>query len=123
MKKNKSNDVEVCQVECIHHDVVERAKKVSLDRITADKLAQTFKALGDINRIQMINILGKEEMCVCDLAAVLEMSISAVSHQLRVLRNLSLVKYRRKGKMVYYSLDDEHIQNLFAEGLLHVNHS
>ncbi|MEW5944945.1 MAG: metalloregulator ArsR/SmtB family transcription factor [bacterium] len=83
-------------------------------------LAETFRALGDPSRVRILMALSVEELCVCDLANLLGISISAASHQLRILRGLKVVKYRRNGKMVYYSLDDEHIENLFTEGLRHV---
>jgi len=83
-------------------------------------LADTFKALADSTRIKIIFALSEEELCVCDLANLLGLSISAVSHQLGTLRGMKLVKFRKEGKMVYYSLDDRHIENLFAEGLKHV---
>ncbi len=84
------------------------------------KLAVTFKVLGDVTQTKIIFCLMKEELCVNDIADYIGMSQSAVSHQLRVLRNLDLVKYRRDGKISYYSLNDEHINYLFEEGLKHV---
>lgn len=87
------------------------------------KLAETFKVLGDPTRIRIIFALSKHEMCVCDIAESIGMSQSAISHQLRVLRNLKLVKYRKEGKSVIYSLDDGHILSLFNEGMEHVRHS
>ncbi|MBI4317340.1 MAG: helix-turn-helix transcriptional regulator [Chloroflexi bacterium] len=86
----------------------------------AQSLAETFSVLGDPTRVRIIYALLKAEMCVCDLSALLGISQSATSHQLRVLRNLRLVKYRKDGKIVYYSLDDHHIQDLISEGLAHV---
>lgn len=85
-------------------------------------LAAIYKALGDETRLRLLWALSLEELCVCDLAKVVEMSQSAVSHQLRILRNLKLVKYRREGKRIYYSLDDEHIVNLLAQGVAHIRH-
>ncbi len=84
------------------------------------KLAETFKALGDPTRTQILYALAKDELCVCDIAYLLGKTQSAISHQLRVLRNLDLVKYRKEGKIAYYSLNDIHIRNLFTEGLEHV---
>ncbi len=84
------------------------------------KLAVTFKVLGDVTRTKIIFCLMKEELCVNDISDHIRMSQSAVSHQLRVLRNLDLVKYRRDGKISYYSLNDKHINHLFEEGLKHV---
>ena len=83
-------------------------------------LSDTFKVLGDPTRAKIVFALSQEELCVCDIASLLGTTKSTVSHQLRVLRNMRLVTYRKDGKMVYYSLDDEHIKNLFDEGLRHV---
>jgi ArsR family transcriptional regulator len=83
-------------------------------------LAETFRALGDATRVKILDALSHEELCVCDLAALVGLSQSAISHQLRVLRTLRLVRPRREGRMVYYSLDDDHIISLFREGLRHV---
>lgn len=111
-----------CEVHCLHAKEVAQAQKDNLPEETIQRLAETFKALGDPTRIKIINALQKRELCVCDLTAVLNMGQSAVSHQLRVLRNLRLVKFRKEGKVVYYSLDDDHILVLFKQGLEHVRH-
>jgi len=94
-----------------------------VDQETSIRLAETFKALGDPTRVRIISVLCGGEMCVNDLAGVLELSQSAVSHQLRVLRNLHLVQPRKVGRSVYYSLDDQHVLTLFAQGLDHVKHT
>ncbi len=83
-------------------------------------LAETFRALADPTRIRIIAALSRQELCVLDLARILNMTGSAISHQLRLLRGQRLVKYRKEGKAVYYSLDDIHISHLFAEGVRHV---
>lgn len=85
-----------------------------------DALSDIFKVLGDASRLRIVYALAIKELCVCDIAHLLGTSISAVSHQLRVLRNLKLVKHRKEGKMVYYSLDDECIETLLKEGLKHI---
>lgn len=113
---------DLCEITCIHEDTVKELKSKQLDNATIMNLAEIFKALGDQTRVQIIYSLSLAELCVCDLAAVLGMSQSAISHQLRVLRNLRLVKYRKEGKIVYYSIDDEHIINLFKQGLEHIKH-
>ncbi|HHY25311.1 MAG TPA: winged helix-turn-helix transcriptional regulator, partial [Desulfitobacterium dehalogenans] len=92
---------------------------LSLDRAT--KLADLFKTLGDPTRVRIMDALAKAEVCVCDLAELLGLSQSATSHQLRVLRSSNLVKYRREGKMVYYSLHDNHVQELYRQGLEHID--
>lgn len=83
-------------------------------------LALTFKALADPSRLKIIYALSVAELCVCDLAKVVGLSVSATSHQLGMLRRMKLVKYRREGKKAYYSLDDEHVERLFQDGLTHV---
>lgn len=93
-----------------------------VDGVTAAKLAETFKALSDPTRVRIISALSHAELCVHDIAATLDMTQSAISHQLRTLRELRLVKFRREGRHIYYSLDDEHIQNLFHLGLDHILH-
>ena len=94
----------------------------SVDNLTAARLARTFKALSDPSRVRIISVLSHGETCVCDIAALLGMSESAVSHQLRTLREMRLVRFRKEGRHVYYTLDDAHIENLFHQGLEHVEH-
>ena len=84
-------------------------------------LAETFRILSDPTRIRIVATLSRQELCVCDLAKILGLTGSAVSHQLRLLRGQRLVKYRKEGKIAYYSLDDKHISSLFAEGIRHVD--
>ena len=114
---------DACSIFCINEEAVNQVKAEMLSEEETKQLADTFKVLGDPTRIKLIQALSIKELCVCDLATLLDMSQSAVSHQLRVLRNMRLVKYRREGKVVYYSLDDSHIVNLFAEGLDHIRHT
>jgi len=89
----------------------------------ATALAEAFKVLSDPTRVKILFALSKAELCVCDLSALLGMNESAVSHHLRLLRALKLVTYRREGRMAYYSLDDEHIEKLFQQGLEHIQES
>jgi len=115
----REND-DTCEINYVNQEKVESVKeKMKTDR-TIQRLSETFKALGDPTRVKIIFALSHEELCVCDIANLLGATSSAVSHQLRVLRNMRLVRYRRDGKMAYYSLDDDHIGNLFDEGLRHV---
>jgi DNA-binding transcriptional ArsR family regulator len=93
-----------------------------IDRSTAARLAQTFKALSDPTRVCIISALAERELCVRELATALKMTHSAVSHQLATLREMRLVKFRKEGRRVFYSLDDEHIHDLFRQGLEHVQH-
>jgi DNA-binding transcriptional ArsR family regulator len=93
-----------------------------VDSRTAIHLAETFKALSDPTRVRIVSLLAQDELCVCDVAAALDMSQSAVSHQLRTLRDLRLVRWRRDGRQIFYTLDDEHVGDLFQLGLDHVAH-
>jgi len=111
-----------CKEKIIHEEVVLAAQEQLTDIRTASRLAQLFAALADPTRVRLISALNRREMCVCDLAAVLGMTQSAVSHQLRQLRNLSLVRFRKEGRMIFYALDDEHIQDLFERGFAHIVH-
>ena len=83
-------------------------------------LAETFKVLGDATRVRVLDALSRSELCVCDIARLLGLSESAVSHQLRLLRGMRLVRPRREGRMIFYTLDDQHIVRLFEQGLKHV---
>ncbi|MGC8787430.1 MAG: ArsR/SmtB family transcription factor [Anaerolineae bacterium] len=102
---------------------VRQAQAQMVDEPTATQLAQFFQALSDPTRVRIISALSASELCVFDLAATLGMSQSAISHQLRILRQLRLVRWRKAGQMVYYALDDEHVSALFQQGLDHVRHS
>lgn len=102
----------VCRVRCINEKKVVLARKQMPDDGSLFYLSDMFKTLGDRTRVRILYALSKEELCVCDISAVLDMSVSAVSHQLRLLRNKKLVKYRRDGKIVYYSLHDDHAVRL-----------
>jgi DNA-binding transcriptional ArsR family regulator len=117
-----SNDPSVCAVRCIHAENVIRVKRHALSAEEITGLAEIFKALGDPTRIRILQALSECELCVCDLGAALGMTQSAISHQLRLLRTLRLVKGRKEGKLVFYSLDDDHITNLLAQGLAHIRH-
>ena len=115
-----NNNIETCNSNIIHSDVVEEIKdRIPKDEVLYD-LAEFFKVFGDSTRIKIICALFENEMCVCDLAALLGVSQSAISHQLRTLKSARLVRYRREGKVVYYSLDDDHIKHIFDEGLNHI---
>ena len=116
---SRANDV--CQSTVIHEKTVVKLRGQMLEEDTVIKLSNTFDVLSDPTRVKILHALSSSELCVCDISAILNMSISAVSHQLRVLRNMRLVKFRRDGKMVYYSLDDEHILKLFKVAKEHVN--
>lgn len=85
-------------------------------------LSSIFKAIGDPTRLRIIYTLSKSSLCVCDIASILDMSQSAISHQLKILRDLNLVRYKREGKMVVYSLDDDHVFEIIEQGLVHTRH-
>jgi DNA-binding transcriptional ArsR family regulator len=113
-------EIDRCDVTCIHEDAVKEVLEQMIQDDTAALLARLFKALGDPTRVKILFALMKRELCVCDLAAVIGLSESAVSHQLRLLRSQNLVKFRREGKVVFYSLADSHVEKLFEQGLEHV---
>ncbi|MBI4682439.1 MAG: helix-turn-helix transcriptional regulator [Nitrospirae bacterium] len=115
---NKQHDV--CEVRAINKKKVKSVKQLMLTDNEANSLSGTFSVLADPTRTKIIYALSNDELCVCDIASILGMSVSAISHQLRILRNMRLVKFRKESKMVYYSLDDEHITTLFNEGLNHI---
>lgn len=110
-----------CNCNVIHEEVVNEVKDKLPKEETLYDLAELFKVFGDTTRIKIICALYEAEMCVCDLAVLLNMTQSAISHQLRTLKANRLVKFRRSGKVVYYSLDDEHIMKIFNQGLDHVS--
>jgi ArsR family transcriptional regulator len=110
-----------CNCMVIHEDIVNSTKNTMPKEETLYDLAELFKVFGDTTRIKIICALFESEMCVCDIAALLNMNQSAISHQLRVLKQARLVKYRKDGKVVYYSLDDEHVKQIFDLGLIHIN--
>ncbi len=111
-----------CDCNVIHQEVVDEVRGRLTDKDELQDLAALFKVLGDPTRVTIITVLQGVELCVCDLAHVLNMTQSAVSHQLRVLKQARLVKNRREGKIVYYTLDDEHISAILDMGLDHLRH-
>lgn len=115
-------DPTVCETFCLHPDAIRAALAEALSESDARELAETFRILADPTRVKMLQVLSRRELCVCDIAAVVGMGQSAVSHQLRLLRGARLVKYRREGRMVWYSLDDDHIAVLLAQGIEHIRH-
>jgi len=119
-KKASLTQEDGCQVRVVHLARVAQARQEAVAPSEADRLALTFKTLGDPTRLKMVQALSGGEMCVCDLAAYLKVSESAVSHQLRRLKDLALVKARREGQVLYYSLDDDHVARLLQLGLDHI---
>lgn len=113
-------EVECCDITCIHEEKVQRVQEGMPDEERIKELAEFYKVFGDATRVKILYVLLESEMCVCDLAALLRMTQSAISHQLRVLKQMKLVKNRREGKTVYYSLADGHIQNIISQGMEHI---
>jgi len=109
-----------CQIRVVHLEKVEQARKEAISDRDLERLSLTYRVLGDPNRLKIVMVLRNVEMCVCDLAAFTGLSESAVSHQLRRLKDLALVKSRREGQIIYYELDDEHVTELLDVGLDHV---
>ncbi len=118
MKATEEN----CEVVFIHEESVRKAAANLVGSFDAIKLAGTFQALADPTRLRIISALLKTELCVCDIAALLGVSQSAISHQLKQMRDQRLVRARKEGRIVFYTLDDEHISDLFERGLEHLDH-
>ena len=112
-----TQNIEVC--DCVHTHKNIKKRAISDDN-TLYALADLFKVFGDPTRIRILYALSAQELCVCDIASVLDMTQSAISHQLRILKQMKLVKFRREGKTVYYSLADSHVETILNQGLDHV---
>ena len=119
----RQNSADVCEVDFVDERKVKRVQKVMKAADTVAALAETFKLLGDPTRIKIAFALSHEELCVCDLAHIVGASQSAVSHSLRALRQMKLVRFRKEGKIAYYKLDDDHIRHLLDEGFEHIEES
>lgn len=113
---------DLCGCNIIHEDLVDLAKKNQIDSSDAEGAAQLFKMIADPTRLKILQLLSITELCVCDISHLLNMTQSAISHQLRTLKQAHLVKNRREGKVVYYALDDDHVQNIISEGIRHYQH-
>lgn len=116
----ESNAKDICQTFCFNRDKVNKIKKTILPEGKLNIMVEIFKAVSDNTRIKILLALKDGELCVCDISHVMGLSLSAVSHQLRILRNLRLIKYRSEGKMVFYSLTDRHIIKLLEKGIRYV---
>ena len=110
-----------CEQNVIHQDVVEKVGQMMLDEDKTIDVAEFFKIFGDSTRIRIINALICDTLCVCDIASLLNMTQSAISHQLRILKQAKIVKFTKVGKIVYYSIDDEHIGQIFNIGVEHID--
>ena len=111
---------DACEIQFVDEEKVKSVRQAMKSVEAVAALAETFKILGDQTRIKIAFALSREELCVCDIANLLGVSQSAVSHSLKTLRQMKLVKFRKEGKIVYYTLDDEHINNLLDVGFRHV---
>ena len=111
---------ECCDEQVVHSDILDRVKPDMPDEESLYDLAELFKVFGDTTRIRILYVLFESEMCVCDIAELLNMSQSAISHQLRVLKQSRLVRSRRDGKTIYYSLSDDHVRTIIGQGMEHI---
>jgi len=117
----RTDKVEICKTTVVDQQKVDRVNRELPDRRDIIELAETFKVLSDPTRLKIVLALSvADELCVCDLATIVNLSVSAISHQLRLLKGMKIVTYHKEGKMVYYSLDDSHIENLIREATRHV---
>lgn len=120
IKNITKGEIDQCDFICVHENVVGQVLKAMPKEEELLDLADFFKVFGDTTRIKILYVLSRSEMCVCDIASLLQMSQSAISHQLRVLKQMRLVKFRREGKTVFYSLADGHIETILAQGMEHI---
>ena len=118
---NIENEIEKCDYLCIHKDIVNQVFSHMPEETQLYDLAELFKVFGDSTRIKILYVLFQSEMCVCDIAQLLNMSQSAISHQLRVLKQAELVRSRREGKTIFYSLADSHVRTIIDQGFEHID--
>ena len=116
----KTGDLPLCDFRHVHADLVAKVNAGMPDDEVLCDLAELYRVFGDSTRIRILYVLFESEMCVCDIAQALGMSLSAISHQLRILKQARLVSYRRSGKTVFYALSDDHVRSLIDQGLEHV---
>jgi len=119
--KDINLELDRCDCNVIHEETIKSVRAMMPPEENLYDLAELFKVFGDTTRIKILCALAESEMCVCDIAVLLNMTQSSISHQLRVLKQARLVRYRREGKVVYYSLDDDHVKQIFNLGLIHLN--
>ncbi len=120
MSERYDPGVECCEVPAVHSDLVSRVRALLPDENRMQDLAELFKVFGDTTRIRILFVLFEAEVCVCDLAETLGMTQSAISHQLRLLKSSGLIRARRQGKSVYYSLADAHVRTIMSQGWEHI---
>ena len=118
--EEKKTEIECCSEECVHEDLLKIVKDTMPEETELYDLAELFKVFGDSTRIRILFVLFEAEVCVCDLAEALHMTQSAISHQLRILKQNKLVNSRREGKSIFYSLADGHVRTIIAQGREHI---
>ena len=121
MKKAEKNLAPCCEESTLHPDRIARSAERLPDEDTLFALADLYKIFGDSTRLRILYVLFESELCVCDIAELLGMQVSAISHQLRVLKASRLVKYRKSGKSVFYSLADDHVHTILGQGMEHLS--
>lgn len=117
---HKEQELPTCQEGCVHPDKIRQVERQMPDDDRLYDLSEVFRVFGDSTRIRILYALFESELCVCDIAELLHLSQSAVSHQLRILKDAKLVKFRREGKRIAYSLDDDHVRSILSLGMEHV---
>ena len=118
--KNENENDDMCSYTIIHDEIVNKVREDMVQGEYLIDMGEFFQVFSDATRLKIINALLLSEMCVGDISALLNMNQSAISHQLKILRQSRLIKYRKEGKVVYYSLNDEHIEEIFSKGLEHI---
>lgn len=118
--KTMEQEFDVCEFLCVHEDIVKKLRESMPPEETLYDLAELFKVFGDSTRIKILYALFESELCVCDIAQLLGLTQTAVSHQLRVLKTNKLVKFRRDGKIIFYSLADDHVRLIMNQGIEHI---
>ena len=119
-RHERDNTAELCAESCVHADAVEHATAALPDEELLYDLAELFKTFGDTTRIKILYALMESELCVCDIAELVGTSQSAISHQLRLLKQARLVRFRREGKNLFYALADDHVHTMLAQGMTHI---
>lgn len=117
---NNNNDLECCETREVHEELLKIVRDTLPDEEQLYDLAELFRVFGDSTRIRILFVLFEAEVCVCDLAAALNMTVSAVSHQLKILKQNKLIKSRRDGRSVFYSLADDHVRTIVSQGMEHI---
>ncbi len=110
----------ICEEKIIHKDLIKSVNSNMPDINILYELSELFRIFGDSTRIRILYVLFEAEVCVCDIAALLDMTVSAISHQLRILKSAGLVKYRKEGKTCFYSLKDSHVKTILSQGIEHI---